>query len=239
MLINFDGYLKIGDFGLATSWPAPRGIECEGDREYIAPEILRGQFDKPADLFALGLIILEIACNVFLPENGLTWQALRSGDMSAVPSLTSVDASPVARDANGVPVEHESAVSPLPDLDEFEEALGLRGRGKHAGFPFEFSDRHIARSAGSLFGSHRRGELMSPPEFMANASSPSSLDSIVRWLIQPNPSDRPTASQLLDSDPIHWVLGRRVAGATVYEGNWGPDAPSAGEEGTDTEMMDV
>ncbi len=80
ILVNREGYLKIADFGLATFLPAAPGIEGEGDREYIGPEILMGQFDKPADIFSLGLIILEMACNVFLPDNGPAWQALRSGN---------------------------------------------------------------------------------------------------------------------------------------------------------------
>merc|ERR1712093_738574 len=78
IFITFEGILKIGDFGMATSWPAQSGIEGEGDREYIGPEILMGHYDKPADIFALGLIILEIAGNVQLPDNGPTWTRLRS-----------------------------------------------------------------------------------------------------------------------------------------------------------------
>ena len=44
--------MKIADFGLASSWPAPKGIDGEGDRHYLAPEALCGRFDKPADIFA-------------------------------------------------------------------------------------------------------------------------------------------------------------------------------------------
>ena len=54
VLITFEGVLKIADFGMATRWPAKAGIEGEGDREYIGPEILMGRYDKPADVFALG-----------------------------------------------------------------------------------------------------------------------------------------------------------------------------------------
>ena len=48
ILVTFEGVLKIADFGMATRWPAEHGIEGEGDREYIGPEILMGRFDKPA-----------------------------------------------------------------------------------------------------------------------------------------------------------------------------------------------
>lgn len=59
-------------------------LEREGDREYIAPEILRGQYGRPADMFALGLVILEAAANVVLPDNGLPWRKLREDDLSDV-----------------------------------------------------------------------------------------------------------------------------------------------------------
>ena len=49
---------------MATRWPASRELEREGDREYIAPEVLGSQkYDKPVDIFALGLTIVEAAGN--------------------------------------------------------------------------------------------------------------------------------------------------------------------------------
>ncbi|GAA5880596.1 hypothetical protein JCM16303_005445 [Sporobolomyces ruberrimus] len=63
---------------------APEDLEREGDREYIAPEILRGRYGKEADVFSLGLVILEAAANVVLPDNGPAWQKLRSNDFSDV-----------------------------------------------------------------------------------------------------------------------------------------------------------
>lgn len=92
VFITFEGTLKIGDFGMATTLPVPPGLEREGDREYIAPEILElQQYDKPADIFSLGMTILETAANVCLPDNGLPWQKLRSGDLSDAPRLSSSD----------------------------------------------------------------------------------------------------------------------------------------------------
>jgi mitosis inhibitor protein kinase SWE1 len=92
VFITFEGTLKIGDFGLATHLPVPAGLEREGDREYIAPEILElQQYGKEADIFSLGMTILESAANVCLPDNGLPWQKLRSGDLSDAPRLSSSD----------------------------------------------------------------------------------------------------------------------------------------------------
>ncbi|KAL2192041.1 kinase-like protein [Thermothelomyces heterothallicus CBS 203.75] len=231
IFITFDGYLKIGDFGLATTWPAAKGIEGEGDREYMAPEILRGEYDKPADIFALGLIILEIACNVFLPDNGPTWQALRAGDLTTVPPLTCGEAGAIARDANGLPVSHDSGISQVSNGQE----IGLGISPGRESFPFEA----MTHNASNLFGGQKRTELQHPPNFMLDPSDPHSLDSLVKWMIEPNAADRPTAEQVLSSEPVTWVSCHRTAGATVFEGNWGPLVGSSVDDLGDTEMMDV
>ncbi|KAK4463388.1 mitosis inhibitor protein kinase [Cladorrhinum samala] len=217
VLVSFDGSLKIADFGMATTWPAPKGIEGEGDRKYISPEILHGQYDKPADIFALGLIIFEIACNVELPENGPIWQALRNADMSAVPQLTCPEAASILRDVNGLPIEHSSPIQQV-------QVSGV--------FPFETP----THDPSNLFGSPKRTELRHPPKFMEDFDNPHSLDNTAKWMIQPNPADRPTAQQLLSSPPVSWVAKRRRCGATVYEGNWGPHVGSAVEGLVETEM---
>ncbi|MBE3046770.1 protein kinase [Candidatus Bathyarchaeota archaeon] len=107
VLITYEGVLKIGDFGLATEFPASKGIDHEGDREYIGPEIMQGLFDRPADIFSLGLITLEMGANVKLPENGPTWMALRRGNFSKIPTLTT----------------HATVDSPRRSPTNFEEAI--------------------------------------------------------------------------------------------------------------------
>lgn len=107
ILINFEGALKIGDFGLALPCGSPEGVDVEGDREYMAPEMLRGKAGKAADVFSLGLITLEMAANMSLPENGPTWVALRSGDLSEVPSLTWNPSVEVQRDDTGNRCGHD------------------------------------------------------------------------------------------------------------------------------------
>lgn len=237
VLISFDGYLKIGDFGMAAAWPAEKGLEGEGDREYMAPEILSGRFDKPADIFALGLIALEAALNVFLPDFGPTWQKFRSGDLSGLGNLTWPEASAVERDANGIPVEHDSGFS-LTDDDDVPE--GLRSLS-HGEFTFGADDNSMTHDPSNLFGVQKDDDddLSSPPNFMVDIDDANSLDNIVKWLMSPNPDDRPTAQQLLDTDAIRWVAAHRLAGATVYEGNWGPQTSPPAEEAFDTEMTDV
>jgi mitosis inhibitor protein kinase SWE1 len=58
------------------------GDEREGDKQYMAPEVLQHVYSKPADIFSLGLIALEIAADIVLPDQGVQWQKLRQGDIS-------------------------------------------------------------------------------------------------------------------------------------------------------------
>ncbi|PYI09098.1 kinase-like protein [Aspergillus sclerotiicarbonarius CBS 121057] len=225
ILITFEGVLKIADFGMAARWPAEDGIEGEGDREYIGPEILMGRFDKPADIFSLGLIMFEIAGNVELPDNGLSWQKLRNGDMSDIPSLTWSFETSIFRDASGNPVSEEPSFEELCASDFGEDDFGtdsfLGGRS--------ISKRNTTSLA-------QMGELVDPPIFMVDAGHDQALDKIVRWMISPEPLDRPTADQVLETFGVQFVARRRRAGATVYEGNWGPADEVLAE---DAEMIDV
>ncbi len=235
VLITFEGVLKIADFGMATSWPAPAGIEGEGDREYIGPEILLGQYDKPADVFALGLIMFEIAGNVQLPDNGPTWQKLRFGDMSDVPSLTWSTDSSIQRDATGIPMEEIDVSMDTFSDDEIEAEFGSPTRSVRKK-NYGGSTRSLSHDPGNLFGSMRRGELHRAPPFMRDMHHEHALDKLVGWMISPDPKDRPVISQILEAGGVMWVESRRRAGATVYEGNWGPADDVLGD---DAEMMDV
>ena len=43
-----------------------------GDSKYIAPEVITGHLTKAADIFSLGLSILELACDLDLPTGTYT-----------------------------------------------------------------------------------------------------------------------------------------------------------------------
>jgi mitosis inhibitor protein kinase SWE1 len=224
ILVTFEGVLKIADFGMATRWPAEDGIEGEGDREYIGPEILMGRFDKPADIFSLGLIMFEIAGNVELPDNGASWQKLRNGDMSDVPSLTWSSETSIFRDASGNPVSESPSFEELCASDLGDDDFGdefLTSRKLNADKPTQVE---------------RSGELVNPPDFMVDAHHSQALDKVVRWMISPEPLDRPTADQILETYGVQFVSRRRRAGATIFEGNWGPADEILAE---DAEMIDV
>ncbi|GMM31611.1 tyrosine protein kinase [Martiniozyma asiatica (nom. inval.)] len=95
IFITFDGTLKIGDFGVGTKMingSVETDFDREGDREYIAPEVIsRHEYTTKADIFSAGLIMFEAAANVILPDNGSPWRKLRSGDISDAGRLSSGD----------------------------------------------------------------------------------------------------------------------------------------------------
>ena len=220
ILITFEGVLKIADFGMATKWPAGANIEGEGDRRYIGDEILVGKYDKPADIFALGLIMLEIAANIELPDNGASWQRLRNGDMSEVPSLTfSSDESDVPRDESGNRISEDAS----------SRAIELQTRFRSSFYHDDSQEKSVQILA-------RSGELLEPPKFMVDANSDQALDQLVQWMISPDPAHRPLAKDLHESYGVQWVEHRRRAGATIFEGNWGPADEVLAE---DAEMIDV
>ncbi|XP_044303887.1 membrane-associated tyrosine- and threonine-specific cdc2-inhibitory kinase [Varanus komodoensis] len=71
---------KLGDFGLMLELDSGDLSDAqEGDPRYMAPELLCGEYTKAADVFSLGITILEISSNMELPNGGEGWQQLRQG----------------------------------------------------------------------------------------------------------------------------------------------------------------
>ncbi|KAG9316277.1 hypothetical protein JVU11DRAFT_2307 [Chiua virens] len=94
IFLTQEGRFKIGDFGMASLWPrasggSPLGVslggfEREGDKVYLAPEVLQGTYGKAADMFSLGMTLLETATNIVVPDQGAGWHRLRQEDFSQV-----------------------------------------------------------------------------------------------------------------------------------------------------------
>jgi len=88
-----DGFrptFQVADLGRCTRWDDPDARD--GDAEYIAPETLNarpGQDRRPADVFALGLIALEMLSAAPLPRRGEGFTELRREHDAARTALRS------------------------------------------------------------------------------------------------------------------------------------------------------
>ncbi|XP_077359137.1 membrane-associated tyrosine- and threonine-specific cdc2-inhibitory kinase [Festucalex cinctus] len=96
VLVTASGRLKLGDFGLLlelkeSSLEKVREDDPGGDPRYMAPELLRGEYGPAADVFSLGVSILELACNIEVPNGGEGWQQLRHGRLPEVTRGLSTD----------------------------------------------------------------------------------------------------------------------------------------------------
>ncbi|KAL3090861.1 hypothetical protein niasHS_007236 [Heterodera schachtii] len=78
IFVTSDGICKLGDFGLVfdLNKDDPRKAS-EGDSKYLAAEVLNDKPTKAADIFSLGMTILELATDLDLPNNGLFWHEIR------------------------------------------------------------------------------------------------------------------------------------------------------------------
>ncbi|XP_035221405.1 membrane-associated tyrosine- and threonine-specific cdc2-inhibitory kinase-like [Stegodyphus dumicola] len=84
IFISEDGVCKLGDFGLVLDLSKPDVTDAiEGDPRYIAPELMQGIFTKAADIFSLGITILELACDLDLPQGDEMWHQLRKLEIPA------------------------------------------------------------------------------------------------------------------------------------------------------------
>ncbi|XP_071553024.1 membrane-associated tyrosine- and threonine-specific cdc2-inhibitory kinase-like [Panulirus ornatus] len=92
IFFGYDGLCKLGDFGLVIDTSqGPVQEALEGDPKYLAPEIMKLQFGPSADIFSLGMTILELATDLDLPKQGETWQKLRQGRLPPAASGLSKD----------------------------------------------------------------------------------------------------------------------------------------------------
>jgi serine/threonine protein kinase len=84
IFITREGRFKIGDFGMASLWPRPvlmspagpesslravrTAFEREGDKLYLAPEVLQGRYGKAADMFRFALLLQNVIAAPELTE---------------------------------------------------------------------------------------------------------------------------------------------------------------------------
>ncbi|KAG0360489.1 hypothetical protein BGZ54_009504 [Gamsiella multidivaricata] len=90
VFITAAGSLKIGDFGLSITYPVETKDVTEGDKYYMAQELLNGECGKHSDIFSLGMTLYEMVTNQVddLPGEGRLWHRLRDGDFDMKEYMT-------------------------------------------------------------------------------------------------------------------------------------------------------
>ncbi|KAG0304322.1 hypothetical protein BGZ98_005652 [Dissophora globulifera] len=98
VFVTASGSLKIGDFGLSLTYPIEVKDITEGDKYYVAQELLRGQCGKYSDIFSLGMTMYEMVTNRIgdLPGEGPEWHRLRAGDVDMSEYMVGKTLSPPA-----------------------------------------------------------------------------------------------------------------------------------------------
>lgn len=221
IFITFEGTLKIGDFGLSTRLPIlEKDFDLEGDRNYIAPELINDKIYTPfADIFSVGLIILEIATNIVLPGNGTPWRKLRSGDLSDAGKLSSDNISDFLNHRNFSSLtSYNSSLNSLHPISN--AAIGRSGSNpsskQAANEPLSAGNGRAEKPVETLRDIIPKGA----PEFLVYNSR--NLDNLVSLMLKPNPFERLTASEILNRPECLEIEKRRKAGATIFEGEFGP-----------------
>lgn len=118
-----DLVMKIGDFGQARRLEELIDADgIEGDCVYMAPELLdtsgRHLVSTAADIFSLGLCLLELATSVELPTSGPVWHDLREGRYHRhLQGCSSVVASVIGAMLNPDPAQRPTAQQILDRFD--------------------------------------------------------------------------------------------------------------------------
>lgn len=235
IFITFDGSLKIGDFGLSAKLPIlEEDFDLEGDRNYIAPELINDKIYTPyADIFSVGLIILEIATNIVLPGNGTPWKKLRSGDLSDAGKLSSDNISDFLNHNNFSSLtSYNSSLQSISIQGLSQNLLGTNGSNISGSrsVPEQGSGLYSNRSnlnhpekvsQDRLLDNVRELIPKGAPDFLLDNSH--RLDNLVSLMLKPNPFDRLSASDILLRRECMEIESRRKAGATIFEGEFGPN----------------
>lgn len=131
IFITEQGRLKVGDFGMATEVTdsSSRMADLEGDGVYMAKELLSSRERLPsADIFCLGITLLEIASGITLPASGEQWHELRNGRLPPLASEHSSDlAALIAQMMHPDPARRPTAASILehPRVRSAEAPSGM------------------------------------------------------------------------------------------------------------------
>jgi serine/threonine-protein kinase len=83
VLVARDGIPRLTDFGVARARGRlvhTQAGEIKGKLAYAAPELVRGEVDRRADIYAVGVLLWEMLCGVRFAEGAGLWEVGARGD---------------------------------------------------------------------------------------------------------------------------------------------------------------
>jgi eukaryotic-like serine/threonine-protein kinase len=119
-----EGIVKIGDYGLSKFISCSRRggqTESVGTFHYMAPEIGKGEYGKEIDIYALGVMLYELATGI-VPFDGESSQEIIMKHLTADPDLSMV-ASPIREVVARALAKNPSAR--FSDVREMVRPLGM------------------------------------------------------------------------------------------------------------------
>ena len=221
-----EGIVKIGDYGLAKLITPSQGTEHSesiGTCHYMAPEIGSGKYNKPIDVYAIGVILYEMLTGK-VPFDGETVNEVLMKHLTARPDVSmlaepyrSIVAKALAKDPNHRP-------SRLYDLLPPEDAprapdVRIIGDGKAGQARRKMSSADRGRGAGLL---HRPGH---PPAATAAMSVESNSESGQTWMHCAAPVRIPVRNQPRTTEPRPAARQRRGSARQVTFARAAPEPP--------------
>ncbi|KAG0274014.1 hypothetical protein BGZ95_010182 [Linnemannia exigua] len=191
IFITAAGTLKIGDFGHSITYPVEKKDITEGDKFYMAQELLNGHCGKYSDIFSLGMTIYEMITNQSgdLPGEGPQWHELRDGNIS-LESIT-------VRGRNLA----ENVLDTPPNEPMTTSSSNLAASSINAS-PMSSSTLSVSAPFESVLG---LSILKSGQQKLFSMD----LIELVKEMMQPDYLVRPSASTVLGHPTIQRILNRR------------------------------
>jgi serine/threonine protein kinase len=220
VLVTYDGTAKVLDFGVAKAAGVSHATEAgmfKGKLGYAAPEQIMGKAEQRSDVFAMGVLLWEVACYRRLSQDR-TQQEIVQG------RLTGVDPA-LMQDAQGVPaglLEICSKAAAKQPQDRFASALEMRDalRAYMREHRLELSQEELRALLGGLFASEREESRRLIDQRMKQAKLEDEHPSIVSPVVIPTApstmgglggSTAPYASSAPGSSPPYRPDRRKLA----------------------------
>ncbi|KAF9585074.1 high-affinity iron permease [Lunasporangiospora selenospora] len=202
------GSLKIGDFGHSVLYPMENKDIVEGDKYYMAQELLSGQCGKHSDVFSLGITVYEMVSNRTgnLPGDGPEWHMLRNENLDLTEfSLENSQAT----EADTTTTADAEATEEITDTHGYSHILTSDG-GSETSSPLStswterFSEPSLQMPSGSFTRTPSssglgifQSALETTPIIKKSRLFSDELLQLTKDMVQPDFDRRPTATMIL------------------------------------------